>query len=61
MGQRNKSVLTRTENLKKSKDESPAKRQKHNHLPPRPGKENANVSFVHGNKIKRGKLILKPW
>jgi hypothetical protein len=44
-----------------SKDENPAKRQKHDHLPPRPGKENANVSFVHGNKIKRGKLILKPW
>ena len=51
MGRRKRSVLARTDNLKKTKDENPAKRQKHDHLLPRPGKENANVSLVHGNQF----------
>jgi hypothetical protein len=56
MGRRKQSVLARTDNLKKSKDENPAKRQKHNHPLPRPGKENANVSFVLGNQIFERKI-----
>jgi hypothetical protein len=50
MGRRKRSVLARIYNLKKNKDETPAKRQKHDLLLPRPGKEDVNVSFVHGNQ-----------
>jgi hypothetical protein len=42
-------VLSSIDNLKKSKDENPMKRQKHDPPQPRPGKENANVSFVTGS------------
>jgi hypothetical protein len=47
MGRRKRSVLARTDNLKKNKDsdENSVKKQKYDHPLPRPVKENANVSF----------------
>jgi hypothetical protein len=46
MGRRKRSILARNDNLKKTKDENPAKKQKHNDKRPGPGKENAaNVSL----------------
>ncbi|KAF8800301.1 hypothetical protein BYT27DRAFT_7262950, partial [Phlegmacium glaucopus] len=53
MGRRKRATLASIDNLKKSKDENPTKRQKSNHPQPRPGKENANSAPIHGEGSSR--------
>ena len=50
MGRRKRTALASIDNLKKNKDENPTKKQKHIHLEPTPGKENANVSSAAESK-----------
>jgi len=45
MTRRKRSALASIDNLKKTKDENPTKKQKHDHPQQQLGKENENVSL----------------